>query len=95
MNDNKMSDQDFLAAVAKGDADGVKAALAAGVSANTRDAHGNSALMFGCARGRTEICRLLIEAGADTGHRNQWGLGPLDWLRWPVDADGIRRLLAS
>jgi len=95
MNDNKMSDPDFLVAVARGDTVAIVAALEAGTSANARDQHENSALMIGCARGRTEICRLLIGAGAATAHRNKWGLGPSDWLRWATDADGIRKLLAS
>lgn len=95
MAETKLSGEQFLAAVAKGDAPSVKTALDAGMAADTADAYGNSALMIGCARGRTEVCRLLLEAGADADHKNKWGKGPLDWLRWQPDADGIRRMLAA
>ncbi len=39
--------------------------------------------MAAAARGRLEVVERLLEAGADPGHKNKWGLGAEDWAQWP------------
>ena len=50
----------LLEAIKKGDADGVRAALAAGASPNTRDRFDDFALMNAAREGNLAIIRLLI-----------------------------------
>ncbi len=92
MADTKISDEEFLQAAASGDAKLIEAALASGADADTADAYGNTALMMACARGQLEVCKLLLNAGAQAGHQNKFGLGPRQWLNWADDAK-IRNLL--
>ena len=61
---DKMSEQDFLDAAARGDADAVRAALQQGLNVDTADQYGNTALMMACARTQKETCKILLEAGA-------------------------------
>lgn len=88
-----ISGEDFLAAAARGDADAIKAALAAGTNADTQDAYGNSALMMAAARGQRDVCRALIEAGASPEHKNKYGLGARNWVDWAEDGKSIRAML--
>lgn len=89
----KVTDEDFLAAAAAGDAGLVESALADGTDADTADAHGNTALMMACARGQAEICKLLLNAGAKAGHQNKFGLGPRQWLSWAENDNKICNML--
>lgn len=93
MSDVKLSDKDFLKAAVRGDADTLRAALAAGTPADTRDAYGNTALMMAAARGQREAVRALIEAGANAEHKNKFGIGPRQWADWAENAGQIRTLL--
>ena len=89
-----LSDDEFLAAAARGDSDAIKEALAAGADADMHDAYGNTALMMAAARGQREVCRALIEAGANTSHKNKYGLGPKNWVDWAEDGKAIRAMLS-
>ncbi|WBP85151.1 ankyrin repeat domain-containing protein [Kitasatospora cathayae] len=58
--------EEFLTAVDRSDADGVRRSLTAGVDPGTRDARsGLTALMIAAGRGNAALVRLLLEAGAD------------------------------
>ena len=56
---------------------GVKATVLmhvrSGGNVNATDEKGRSPLMLAASRGHTEICKLLLEAGADPAHRNHEG----------------------
>lgn len=77
-----MEDAAFVTLVIDGDADGVRAALAAEPErANARDPHlGSAPLHFASHRGYGEIVRLLLEAGADVAAREAVSdTTPLHW----------------
>jgi hypothetical protein len=67
--------------------------LGHGAAVERTSGAGNSALMAAAARGHLEVLRALLEAGADPGHRNRWGLGAADWAQWPANAAEVRALL--
>lgn len=71
-----------IEAVRKGDADALTVALAEGGKATEIDDFGNSALMYAAAGGHPELCRQLIEAGADPSHANKWNMTARDWAQW-------------
>jgi len=50
-------------------------------------------LMMAAARGQRDVCRTLVEAGANTNHKNKYGLGPRNWAEWAEDGKPIRKLL--
>jgi ankyrin repeat protein len=91
---DKMSEQDFLDAAARGDADAVRAALQQGLNVDTADQYGNTALMMACARTQKETCKILLEAGASPDHKNKYGLGPRNWASWAENDNTIRNLLS-
>lgn len=93
MTDTKLSEQDFLAAAAKGDVDAVRMGLSQGLSADTSDTHGNTALMMASARGQRDVCKALVDAGADPGHKNKFGMGPRNWADWAENDGQIRNIL--
>ncbi len=89
----KMSEADFLDAAARGDAAAVQTGLDQGVAADTADAYGNTALMMACARAQTDVCRILVAAGAKPEHKNRYGLGPRHWVRWADHDSTILKIL--
>jgi ankyrin repeat protein len=90
---DKLSEQDFLDAAASGDADAVRRGLEQGLKADTTDQYGNTALMVACARAQKEVCRVLLEAGANADHKNKYGLGPRNWVSWAENDSTILALL--
>lgn len=93
MTDAKLSEQDFLMAAAKGDVDAVRLGLSQGLTADTSDAHSNTALMMAAARGQRDVCQVLVDAGANPGHKNKFGLGPRNWVDWAENDGQIRNIL--
>lgn len=93
MTTTKLSAQDFLDAAQRGDADAVKAGLEQGLKADTSDAYGNTALMMACARAQTEVCRVLVAAGANPDHKNRYGMGPRNWISWANHDSAILKIL--
>ncbi len=89
----KMTERDFMEAAARGDAAAVQAGLDQGLKVDTADEYGNTALMMACARAQTVVCKLLLEAGASTDHKNRFGLGPRNWVSWASNDSTIRNLL--
>ncbi|MBQ7155812.1 MAG: ankyrin repeat domain-containing protein [Synergistaceae bacterium] len=63
-----ISDQQFLDLCRNGDVNGVRRALRAGISSNTKDKDGRSALMYAAAGGHTEVVDILLSASADITH---------------------------
>ena len=64
------SPRDLLLAAAAGDAAGVKAALAAGAPADTRDGRGRTALLIATHNNHVAAARALIAAGADVNAKD-------------------------
>lgn len=88
-----ISVQDFHDAAARGDAAAVQAGLDQGVKVDAPDDFGNTALMMACARSQTDVCRLLVGAGANPEHKNKYGLGPRNWVRWSDHDNAILKIL--
>jgi ankyrin repeat protein len=72
MNYNKLGDKLCDAAI-NGNMDKVKALLAAGVSADSKNAYGNSALGFAVMWRRKDICELLITSKAQVEAKDDYG----------------------
>lgn len=57
--------QSLFTAIETGDIEGVKELLASGVSANSKNALGQTALVVASSRGNSEIIEVLVNAGAE------------------------------
>ena len=84
---------DLIEQVRSGDIQKVSDALASGCKAGETDKWGNSALMYASANGYTDICQLLLDAGADPHHKNQWGMDARAWSRWTEEQSEVIALL--
>jgi ankyrin repeat protein len=71
------SEQDLLRAVASGNKQKTELVLRAGISANTKDEQGQSALALASTLPSTDIAELLITHGADVNSRSHDGGTPL------------------
>jgi hypothetical protein len=72
------SDEDLLAACARGNLTTVKRILDRGAAVDTKDAQGNTALMVACRNCQLEVVRLLLERGADVHARNSYSRRAMD-----------------
>lgn len=63
----------LMMAVRRGNADEVRALLAAGANPNIPEWHNNTPLMHACQHGYTDIVRMLLAAGADVNARDVKG----------------------
>lgn len=90
-----MSDaaKNLIELVRSGDAQKVSDGLSSGCRAGETDKWGNSALMYASAIGDVDICQLLLDAGADMHHENQWGMDARAWSRWTEHQSDIIALL--
>lgn len=68
---------EWKAAVKAGNARALRALLDAGADINTRDDHGQTALMNAARDGHTEMVRLLIERGAELDHTAKYNLSAI------------------
>lgn len=93
MSELRMTEKQFLKAALAGDGDAIKTGLEHGLAADTSDEYGNTALMMACARGRRDVAKILINAGANPNHTNKYDHGPRNWADWADNADPIRNLL--
>jgi ankyrin repeat protein len=59
------------------------------------DIHGNSPLMYACARQRVGMILRLLRQGADVHHRNEEGFTALHWVCDREWADGVDLLLRA
>ena len=71
------SEQDLLRAVASGNKGRTDSVLRAGISANAKDEHGQSALTMAAALPNTDIAELLIAHGANVNATSHDGATPL------------------
>jgi ankyrin repeat protein len=77
----------------------VIAMLEYGIDCDTTDNMGNTPLDFACHEGNTEICRILLDAGADPLIKNVNGTTPYDTAMYHgnihIDKTGVRRLMTD
>ena len=64
-------------AAEQGDATTLGAMLEAGEDVNSRDRHGQTALMLAARNGQLAAARVLVDAGADLDHTAKYGLSAL------------------
>lgn len=73
-------EEEFFAAVRRGDLAAVKAHLDQGISPNAKFRYGTTALFPACDRGHLEIVKLLLERGAEVNVRDTfYNATPLTW----------------
>ena len=77
-----------------GDATALSTLLDSGANPDSRDAHGQSALMLAAHRGHSDAVRVLIEAGADLDQSAKYGL-TATMLAVVAGHDAIARNLAA
>jgi hypothetical protein len=83
---------DLLGRIRAGDIRTVEAMLRSGVSPNTRDASGATALMYAAAFAPEAVMQALLRAGAEVNAMNQSGATALMWATH--DSARVRLLLA-
>lgn len=81
-------------AVRTGDANAVRAQLAAGSDVNARDEHGQTGLMLAAHGGHEAVVRVLVDAGAQLDASAKFGLTAL-MLAVVAGHDAVARLLAD
>jgi ankyrin repeat protein len=89
-----MTDE-WRAATARGDLGAIAALLAAGTDVDSRDEHGQTALMNAARDGRADVVRLLIGHGADLNHRAKYGLTALMLAVVRGHGDAVRVLVEA
>lgn len=91
----KSTTVDIHAAIVAGNLAAVKQYIASGSNLNVRDPLGGSSpLITACVFDRTEMARLLIDAGADVNFRNNDGSTPLHTAAFFCRLEIVRLLLA-
>ncbi len=89
---------DLFRAVASGDVEWAKAELAVGADVNHRDEQFNTPLHTAALGGWVEMCRLLLESGADATAKDGNGGTPADYARhsdeYLHDKEEERKLVA-
>jgi ankyrin repeat protein len=84
--------QAFIQRAQQGDIQAVKVFLAAGMDPNTKDAKGNTALMYAVAENRTELIKVLLKAKANVNEKND-GQTALSWSAARGKLDAVHLLL--
>ena|SRR5215467_7202711 len=85
---------DFFAAVRKGDTAAVKTFLDKGVDVNAKTRYGATALSYACDRENVEMVKLLIERGADVNVKDTfYGEAPIGWALSKKNAAIVKLLL--
>jgi glutaminase len=64
---------DLMFSAARGDTTSVLKVLSLGIGANVPDYDGRRALHIAAAEGQLEVCRLLLENGAEVDVPDRWG----------------------
>ena len=68
--------------------------LDAGADVDIADEDGWTVLMYACGRGWSlDIVRLLLDAGANTNHQNNYGGSALHFASWNGQLEHVRLLL--
>jgi len=74
--------KDIWRAAKAGDADLIAKMIASGTNIDTRTSYGATALSFAAERGRFEVAKLLVEAGADVNNADTfYGFTPYIWAK--------------
>ena len=81
-------------AVSRGGLSSVKAQVSNGEEANAVDANGNSLLMLAIRYKQIDICKYLLEVGADTGHKNNKKESVIDVAKISANSE-LTRLITS
>lgn len=84
-----------IEAARKGEMETLETLLADGGKADETDGFGNSALMYAAAGGFPDICRRLIDAGANPKHANKWSMDARDWSKWSDKRDEVISVLSG
>jgi ankyrin repeat protein len=71
--------------VKEGDAEGVRGALAAGLSPNPCNQFGESLVHMACRRGHVDVLKVLLEAGASVQVSDDYGRTPLHDACWAAE----------
>lgn len=82
----------LMAATIKGHRDAVVFLIAEGATLNNKDSYGNTALLHSAVFNRTEIAKLLLEAGADPHIKDVRGNKALDYVILKQNIDFIKLL---
>jgi TonB family protein len=82
-------------AVTDGDTEAVRSLIAAGADVNRTTSSGQTLLILAVLFRRTQILRILLEAGADPDLRDSLGLNALDWAERKGFAEGVKILIRS
>ncbi|MHA1730657.1 MAG: ankyrin repeat domain-containing protein [Promethearchaeota archaeon] len=86
----------LIESAAAGDLDGVKEALASGVSPDAVDSRDTSALRWAVQRGHSEVVKVLLDAGADVDKQSYTGWTALmDACFFSGDIEMVRMLLSA
>jgi hypothetical protein len=95
---NRPETPDLFRAIGVGDVKWVKAEVALGANVNHRDKHFATPLHYAALCGRTDICRVLLKAGADAAAEDEGGETPADHARGADeslhDAEAVNQLVA-
>lgn len=87
-------EEEFFAAVRRGDLAAVKSALDAGVNVNAKFRYDTTALFPACDRGHVEVVKLLLERGAEVNVQDTfYRATPLTWAANKGHLEIIRLLL--
>ena len=77
----------------------VIAMLEYGIDYDTADNMGNTPLYFACREGNTEVCSILLDAGANPLMEDVNGTTPYDTAMWHgnihIDKTGVRQLMTD
>jgi TonB family protein len=82
-------------AVTDGDTEAVRSLIAAGSDVNGTTSGGQTLLILAILFRRTQILRMLLEAGADPHLRDSLGLNAVDWAERKGFAEGVKLLIRS
>jgi uncharacterized protein len=85
--------QAFIQRAQQGDLQAVNVFLAAGMDPNTKDAKGNTSLMYAIAENRTELIKILLKAKANVSQVNNGGGTALGWAAARGKLDIVHLLL--
>ena len=85
----------LFGAVARGDAEGLQAAIAGGAELEAKDVNGATAFLDACWNGHVECMEMLINAGCDAAATNASGATGLMMAAGGGHAVAVRALIAG
>jgi len=73
----------------------LKAVIADGASPSYQGEYNYTGLMWTAVRGKTELARILLDAGADTETINAWGRNAMFIAAWEGRTEIVREMIAA